>query len=137
MQTKFKCTSHLRGLMLFLATATLLPAQAVGFQVGNFHYWTNDTGVSVAGGYGISGDLVIPEKVTYNGVEYTVTGIWSSGFRSSSITSVVIPGTIKTIEKEAFSYCHELKTVTIAEGVPVIGSQMFAYCENLVSVNIP
>lgn len=137
MQTKFKCTSLLRGLVLFLASATLLPAQASDFQVGNFHYWTNDTGVSVAGGYGISGDLVIPEKVTYNGVEYTVTGIWSSGFRSSSITSVVIPGTIKTIEKEAFSYCHELKTVTIAEGVPVIGSQMFAYCENLVSVNIP
>lgn len=137
MQTKFKCTSFLRGLVLFLASATLLPAQALDFQVGNFHYWTNDTGVSVAGGYGISGDLVIPEKVTYNGVEYTVTGIWSSGFRSSSITSVVIPGTIKTIEKEAFSYCHELKTVTIAEGVPVIGSQMFAYCENLVSVNIP
>lgn len=137
MQTKFKCTSLLRVLVLFLASATLLPAQASDFQVGNFHYWTNDTGVSVAGGYGISGDLVIPEKVTYNGVEYTVTGIWSSGFRSSSITSVVIPGTIKTIEKEAFSYCHELKTVTIAEGVPVIGSQMFAYCENLVSVNIP
>lgn len=137
MQTKFKCTSLLRGLVLFLASATLLPAQASDFQVGNFHYWTNDTGVSVAGGGGISGDLVIPEKVTYNGVEYTVTGIWSSGFRSSSITSVVIPGTIKTIEKEAFSYCHELKTVTIAEGVPVIGSQMFAYCENLVSVNIP
>lgn len=137
MQTKFKCTSLLRGLVLFLASATLLPVQASDFQVGNFHYWTNDTGVSVAGGGGISGDLVIPEKVTYNGVEYTVTGIWSSGFRSSSITSVVIPGTIKTIEKEAFSYCHELKTVTIAEGVPVIGSQMFAYCENLVSVNIP
>ena len=52
-----------------------------------------------------SGDVVIPETVVYNTVDYDVTKIGSGAFSDQySITSVTIPKSITTIDGTAFLY---------------------------------
>ncbi len=95
---------------------------------------TTRTATVATGTY--SGAVVIPEKVTYNNREYTVTAIAASAFNGKSITSVVIPGTISEISTQAFYYCTSLNSVTIAEGCEVINTKAFYGCTSLNSVTI-
>ena len=68
------------------------------------------------------GDIVIPEKV--NG--YTVTAIGDKAFMAEegSISSIVIPNTIKRIGDFAFYYCNLLRELTIPASVEYIGDQI-------------
>ena len=85
-----------------------------------------------------SGDIVIPEQVSYNGETYTVNGIGTHAFhRCSELTSVKMPDTVGYIGQGAFYYCTGITSITILEGVSSIGSEAFFYCENLESVTIP
>lgn len=59
-----------------------------------------------------AGDITIPEKVTYEGVEYTVTAIGEFSFAECAITSVTIPTTVTTIGDYAFA-ASPLMSVTL------------------------
>ena len=50
-----------------------------------------------------SGDIIIPEKVTYNEVDYKVTTIKEKAFAGCSLNSIEIPSSITKIAAEAFS----------------------------------
>ena len=53
------------------------------------------------------GDIVIPQTLTYQGENYTVTAIGDNAFSScDSLTSISFPSTIKTIGKNAFWGCN-------------------------------
>ena len=53
-----------------------------------------------------TGDIVIPEKVTYNDVEYSVGAIGNSAFIGcSGLTSITIPNSVTNIDESAFSGC--------------------------------
>ena len=62
--------------------------------------------------YGYKGNVVIPEKVSYNGVEYRVTSISNSAFsKSSSLTSVTIGNSVTSIGNSAFDGCSSLTSI--------------------------
>ena len=60
----------------------------------------------------IPAEVVIPEKVTINGVEYTVARIHREAFAyNSTITSVTLPAGLKYIDNYAFSQCSNLAEI--------------------------
>ena len=68
-----------------------------------------------------TGSVTIPETVTYNDVNYSVTSIGSHAFYNcTSLTSVTIPNSVLTIENLAFNGCIGLTSVTIPNSVTSI-----------------
>lgn len=64
------------------------------------------------------GIVNVPEKVSYNGKEYTVTAIGEKAFRhNDELQSVVMPSTIVSIGHDAFACCPNFKSLTIPENV--------------------
>ena len=105
---------------------------------GIYYYLSWDNTASVTGNPNqYSGSVVIPEKVTYESVEYSVTSIGNSAFYyCSGLTSVTIPNSVTSIGGSAFSKCSGLTSVTIPNSVTSIGDFAF-YDSGLTSITIP
>ena len=66
-------------------------------------------------------------------LEYMSFGC-TSGEKSTRISSIRLPNTLKRIESNAFTENHHLTTITIPENVEYIGKNAFANCNNLMDV---
>ena len=76
-----------------------------------------------------SGDIVIPEEITYGDKTYPVTVIGEYAFYTgSSITSVTLPNSITTIEDNAFCGCSGLSEITLPNQLTSIGNRAFSAC---------
>ncbi len=85
-----------------------------------------------------SGEVVIPETVTYEGEQYKVTSIGNIAFQNCyDLTSVNIPNGVTSIGTMAFQNCSALTSVTIPNTLTTIGSSAFMNCTGLTSVTIP
>ena len=74
-----------------------------------------------------SGNIEIPQQVTYNGKKYDVTSIGNSAFSNcTGLTSVTIPNTVISIGNSAFENCNGLTSITIPNSVTSVGSNAFA-----------
>ncbi|MBR5168627.1 MAG: leucine-rich repeat domain-containing protein [Salinivirgaceae bacterium] len=79
-----------------------------------------------------TGSVAIPESVTYEGVNYSVTRIGKSAFRKCDyLTSINIPSTVTSIGYEAFKGCTNLSIVTISNSIIEIGIDEFSDCKKL------
>ena len=68
---------------------------------------------------------------------YTLKLMASVPIANKNITKVLLPATVTTIGKWAFSACHDLRVVNIPSGVTTIGQQAFASCLGLQSITLP
>lgn len=73
---------------------------------------------------------------TYRGKNVTIIGE-GAFVLNSTVETINLPSTIKTIEADAFKECTSLKNITIPSNVTSIGSYAFFYCESLTSLSIP
>ena len=93
---------------------------------------------ALSGSHEISGNVVIPASVSYEGTTYTVTSIGGGAFYGcTGLASITIPNSIISIGKKAFSGCSGLTSVTIGNSVTRIGEEAFSGCNGLTSVTIP
>lgn len=107
-----------------------------------------------------SGDIIIPEEVTFMGRTRKVIQIGREAFAGCPINSVMIPNSVTkicagafgaigglesisipnsvtTIETQAFSECYDLASIKLPEGLKEIEIACFSRCEKLKSVTIP
>ena len=106
--------------------------------VGTFKYEVGEDGHYTITGYVVnvasSHAVEIPKEI--DGI--TVTAIAAEAFSSATtITSVTIPDSVKSIGDFAFYDCDKLKTVTIANSVKEIGVGAFRDCAVLNNVTLP
>ena len=74
-------------------------------------------------------------------VKYTLSNpalIGDGAFNScTTLTSVIIPGSLTVISSALFSGCSALTSVTISEGVQNITNTVFKDCSSLTQITIP
>lgn len=123
----------LLSLLLLLTPAFFLPLHAASEKVGNLYYEvdaTNKTATVVKhNSYNnLTGNLVIPSKITHNSEEYTVTTVGESAFSDCSNLNgtLSLPSTIKRIEDSAFSRCNLTGNLEIPETCEYIGISAFS-----------
>ena len=164
----------LKHFCLILALLASLSANAYDFSAKNadgvtiyYKITSSTTPYTVAVTYedesynSYSGNVKIPETVSYSGNTYSITSIGNGAFIScigltsitipetvsfigycafigcSGLTSVAIPEGVTSIEEETFEDCTGLTSVTIPNSVSTIKSSAFSYCNALTSVDIP
>lgn len=85
-----------------------------------------------------SGNLIIPDSVSNNGIVYPVTAIDYAAFAGcEGLVSVSIGGSILNIGNWAFDGCSGLSSIIWNEGVFTIGQGSFHSCSSLLSIAIP
>jgi len=91
-----------------------LHSSILAFTIGGLDYTVrSDYQVAVSHSYDtIKGHLVIPQTVTYEGIDYTVTSIEPNAFTYRvGLTGITIPESMTTISDHAFYGCDSLKTL--------------------------
>jgi len=108
------------------------------FSINGITYSTlNNNEVELTKGDTYSGILQIPQTVSYDGINYTVTTIAPNAFTSDTLlTAVVLPNTITTIGSAAFVNCKNLTTVNLPSSLKSIGDWAFQWTA-ITSFTIP
>ena len=136
----------MKKLVTLLLLALLSFVESVAVEIEGIYYSLNSSDeaktasvVSSLNPNGLySGDVVIPECVTFEGVTYDVISIGNEAFYACyGLTSVVIPNSVTSIGDWAFRGCVGLTSVTIPNSVTSIGGSAFNGCSSLTSITIP
>ena len=144
--------------LTLIALCWTMAIQAQTATVDGINYNLNSDKTAEVTKSNVTGDIVIPEKITVDGVEYSVTSIGYEAFKNcSALTSIKMPSvtsidygafrecpiltavdmpSVTRIEAYAFSFCQNLKTVDMPL-VARIEQVAFESCSSLISVNMP
>ena len=135
-----------KTLLLLVALITATIAFAYDAEINGIYYNLNDETKTAkvtyqyqwSNNYSGVTSITIPEKVTYNSTEYSVTYIGERAFSDcSSLTSITIPNSVNSIGEYAFSSCSSLTSITIPNSVTSIKYGAFSDCDALTSISIP
>ena len=86
-------------------------------------------------GNNVNGAVTIPQTVSCEGTDYTVTKIGDFAF--SGLTAITLPETVTTIGAGAFMGNTALESISIPQGVETIGVSAFAICSGLKTISLP
>ena len=125
-------------LFLFLILLSIVHAWAdeLIYTENNVNYYLASNGYNAYVGKSpsASGDIIIRDKIPFEGYDYRVTNISDRAFyECSGITGVTLPNSVTRITDYAFGYCTGLTTINLPNSVTHIESAFFC-CRNLKEV---
>ena len=128
-------------LLALLANLFTLTVSAYDANIDGIYYNLNGDEAIVTTSNNVtkvySGDIVIPQKITYKDKTYEVKSIGELAFKhNSNLTSITMPEGIISIGPQAFSGCKNLKSIFIPSSVSIIGDDIFAGCSVLNSIRV-
>ncbi len=85
----------------------------------------------------LTGDVVVPEKIVFEGTSYPVVTINTYAFRETDIESITLPSSITTWGNSLFYQCESLKEVVMPDNLEAIPTGCFKECPSLESVTLP
>ena len=85
-----------------------------------------------------SGDIVIPETVTYNNITYKITSLERGCFEGCwLLTSINLSSSITSLESGCFEGCWSLTSINLPSSITSLGDDCFSDCSSLTSINLP
>lgn len=141
MRQKWPVIVALVCLIAFQCSAAYSDVYECDFRVDGICYTRiNDNEVAVSrNAYSFTywGDIVIPEKVTFESTTYNVVAIGEMAFLGSLTTSSIsLPPTIKKIDIQAFDGSG-ITSISLPSSLEEIEKDAFYRCDNLTSLTIP
>src|SRR5574344_89531 len=124
------------SLITLLFCAITLSAQETATIDGIKYYLENGKATIMVQPTTLSGDIVIPEKVTYNNVDYTVSSMTSSAFKQTDITTITLPNSITSLGDDCFGSCSNLTSIILPNRIISLGNGCFSSC-GLTSITFP
>ncbi|MDE5813915.1 MAG: Ig-like domain-containing protein [Muribaculaceae bacterium] len=125
----------MKKLFTFIVGAVVgLGAYAQDFDSGGLNYSVlspDDKTCAVTGYNDLGSVLEIPESVSYEGEEYTVTEVGERAFPWTGVSEVSFPSTLEAIGESAFWNCNGINEIVIPNSVKEIGSSCFGACYGL------
>lgn len=121
----------LKSIFASVLLAIAMTVKASGFVVYGIRYDIISDEEYTVGviGNNYTGDISIPDIVTYNNKTYRVTCIgWRAFECCSGLTSISIPNSVKSIGDYAFKDCSGLTSVAIPNSVTSIDDYAFKGC---------
>lgn len=138
-----KKSLFIRVLALVTCITCAIGASAYSFEVNNIYYTITGTNtvevdMKAYNAHTYTGDVTVPETVSYNGTTYRVTSVGELAFSECfGLTSVTLPNSVITIKSKAFYNCSNLTSVDMGNSVTTIEYNAFARCAAMTNVTIP
>ena len=111
---------------------------AINEDDGLIGVFTSNTDVAVVTsapkGSEYTGAIKIPSSIELNGITYAVEALTADAFEGTSITSVLLPNSMRLIAAGAFQNCIGLTNITIPSSVKCICEDAFSGCTGLTSI---
>ena len=130
-----------QALLTILLTLLHLMASADAVEINGIYYnlisKVKEAEVTSNPNY-YSGSIVIPDRITYEGKEYSVTSIGDMAFYNCvDITSIVIPFSVTSIKSSSFDGCKNISSIILPSNVTTLGSYAFNNCKSLKTISMP
>ncbi|MBQ1453222.1 MAG: leucine-rich repeat domain-containing protein [Ruminococcus sp.] len=105
---------------------------------GDYVYAVKDDNTVMITKYkGSGGAITLPPKLGGKTVTEIGMNLFYTIRANKTVTSIVIPNTVKQIDDSAFYACQALTSITIPSSVTTIGKYAFRNCTALTSITIP
>lgn len=97
----------------------------------DFTWEAAEGGVRITGYHGMAEVLTVPARL--DGMSVTVIG--SGAFSDCTARQIILPPTVKTLERDAFVRC-EMTELTFFDNIEVLGDLSFRDCPNFSTIHI-